>query len=70
MIRKIRGYPILTAFRGRPASDVDALARVVCQIGDLACRWQERISEIEINPLFVLPEGSGVVVGDALTVLR
>jgi len=70
IIQKIRGYRILTAFRSRPAADVEALARVMCQVGDLALIWQDRISELEINPLFVLPEGSGVVVGDALAVLR
>lgn len=70
MIRKIRGYRILTAFRGRPAADLEALAQALCQVGRLACAWRERIAELEINPLFVLPEGSGVVVGDALAVLR
>src|ERR1035437_7460792 len=70
IIQKIRGYRILTKFRGRPAADVEALARVMCQVGDLALVWQDRISELEINPLFVLSEGSGVVVGDALAVLR
>ena len=70
IIQKIRGYRILMAFRSRPAADVEALARVMCQVGDLALVWQDRISELEINPLFVLPEGSGVVVGDALAVLR
>ena len=39
-------------------------------------RWSTRLpvagtySPLEINPLFVLPEGSGVIVGDALAVLR
>ncbi|MBI4528690.1 MAG: acetate--CoA ligase family protein [Deltaproteobacteria bacterium] len=70
MIRKIRGYRILTAFRGRPAADVEALAQVICQVGQLACQWQEQIAELEINPLFVLPEGAGVIVGDALVALR
>jgi acetate---CoA ligase (ADP-forming) len=70
MIRKIRGYRILTAFRGRPAADLEAVAQVLCDVGQLACHWQERIAELEINPLFVLPEGSGVIVGDALAVLR
>ena len=70
MIRRIRGYRILTAFRGRPAADLEALAQVLCQVGQFACKWQERIAELEINPLFVLPAGSGVVVGDALAALR
>ncbi|MDP6087715.1 MAG: acetate--CoA ligase family protein [Nitrospinota bacterium] len=70
MIRSIRAYRILTAFRGHPAADLEALAQVLCRVGQLACRWQEQIVELEINPLFVLPEGSGVIVGDALTALR
>jgi acyl-CoA synthetase (NDP forming) len=70
MIARIRGYRILTAFRGRPAADLEAVATVLCSVGQLACQWQERIAELEINPLFVLPEGSGVIVGDALAALR
>ncbi len=70
MIRKIRGYRIFTGFRGRPAADLDALAQAICAMGQLAYRWQGEIAELEINPLFVLPAGSGVVVGDALVALR
>jgi acetate---CoA ligase (ADP-forming) len=70
MITRIRGYRILTEFRGRPPGDLDAVTQVLCEIGHLASQWQERIAELEINPLFVLPEGSGVIVGDALAVLR
>ena len=57
MIRRIRGYRILTAFRGRPAADLEAVAQVLCDVGQLAYQWQERIAELEINPLFVLPRG-------------
>jgi acetate---CoA ligase (ADP-forming) len=70
MITRIRGFRILTEFRGRPAADLEAVARVLCAVGQLAWQWQERIAELEINPLFVLPEGSGAIVGDALAVLR
>jgi acetyltransferase len=70
MIMRIRGYRILTKFRGLPAADVEAVAQVLCDLGQLACQERERIAELEINPLFVLPEGSGVIVGDALAVLR
>jgi hypothetical protein len=70
MIGRIRGYRLLTAFRGRPAADLEAVAQVLCQIGQLAYDWQEQLAELEINPLFVLPEGSGAIVGDALAALR
>ncbi len=69
-IQKIRGHRILTAFRGRPPADLEALAQVICQVGQLACQWQDQIAELEINPLFVLPHRSGVIVGDALVALR
>jgi acyl-CoA synthetase (NDP forming) len=70
MIMRIRGYRILTEFRGLPAADVEAVAQVLCDVGQLACQERYRIAELEINPLFVLPEGFGVMVGDALAVLR
>jgi acetyltransferase len=70
MIRSLRGYRILTAFRGRPAADIDSIAQLLCQVGQFAFAWRERIAELEINPLFVLPAGSGVVIGDALITLR
>jgi len=70
MIGKIRGYRLLTAFRGRPAADLEAVAKTLCQLGGIALQWREQIAEIEINPLFVLPEGSGVIVGDALAALK
>jgi acyl-CoA synthetase (NDP forming) len=70
MIQKIRGYRLLSAFRGRPAADLEALAQAICRVAQLAAECQEQIGELEINPLFVLPQGSGVVVGDALVALR
>jgi acetyltransferase len=70
LIRKIRGYNILTPFRGRAGADLEAVARTLSQVGEIACQWQDQIAELEINPLFVLPDGLGVVVGDALAGLR
>jgi acetyltransferase len=70
MITKIRGYRILTEFRGRRAADLEAVAQVLCEVSQLACQWEKRIAEVEINPLFVLPKGYGVIVGDALVALR
>ncbi len=70
LIKQIRGYRILTAFRGRLAADVDALAQALCRLGALADQFREVIAEVEINPLFVLAEGKGAIVGDALVVVK
>jgi acetyl coenzyme A synthetase (ADP forming)-like protein len=48
----------LQAGRGRPASDRAAVLEVVFRLGQLADDFAE-ISEIEINPLRVMPDGEG-----------
>lgn len=67
---RIRGHRLLTAFRGHPAADLEAVAHALCVIGQLASELRNQITELEVNPLFVLPRGSGVIVGDALAALR
>jgi acyl-CoA synthetase (NDP forming) len=66
MLRELRGYPLLQGARGRPAADVEAAARAIVAIGELALDFGERLLALEVNPLFVMPEGEGVLVGDAL----
>lgn len=70
MIKEIKGYPLLSGFRGRPAGDLDALAVSLVNVGDLVLDWAGRIQSLDINPLLVLPEGRGVVAVDALLELR
>ena len=56
----------LAGFRGRPAGDVAAVAAAVVALAGELLAPGSRIAEIEINPLFVLPAGQGVVAVDAL----
>ncbi|MGA8042983.1 MAG: acetate--CoA ligase family protein, partial [Terracidiphilus sp.] len=62
---KLRSSALLREFRGRPPLDVAAAAAVVHQLGQLI-RQTPEIAEIDINPLLVFPQGSGVVALDAL----
>ncbi|MGC9529409.1 MAG: acetate--CoA ligase family protein [Candidatus Bipolaricaulaceae bacterium] len=57
---------LLSGFRGRPSGDGAALVDVLVQVGELARQWADRIRSIDVNPLFVLPAGQGVVAVDAL----
>jgi len=66
MIRQIKGYPVLAGARGRPPCDVEALAQVLCRLSAMAIDLEGPLAELDINPLFVLPEGRGVKAGDAL----
>ena len=61
--------PILTGYRGQPALDVEALSVVIARLSTLAWMARDRVREIEVNPLIVLPVGEGVRALDALVCL-
>ena len=66
MVREIKAFAILDGARGRPKADIDALAETIVKLAALALDLQGEVAEIDINPLFVLPAGQGVVAADAL----
>jgi acyl-CoA synthetase (NDP forming) len=68
MLRETRAAALLAGWRGRPRGDVEALARAVVGVSRLVSDLRAEISEVEINPLAVLPEGRGVTALDALVV--
>ncbi len=70
MIEEIRGYGVLAGARGRKKADIEALAETIARVSLLAIDLEDRIAELDINPLLVLPEGQGVRVADALVILR
>jgi acyl-CoA synthetase (NDP forming) len=70
MVQRLRCYPLLSGFRGRPRADVDALADAIVSFSQMVLELGDRLLEAEINPLFVLPDGQGVVAADGLAVLR
>ncbi len=69
MIDEVKGARLLRGFRGSPPADVDALADVLVSISQMAVNLEGRLAELDINPLMVLPAGSGVVAADALAVV-
>jgi len=64
---RLKGAAVLRGVRGRPAVDVEALADVVLRVA-AAMMAQPEITEIDINPLTVLPSGQGAIALDALIV--
>lgn len=69
-LRELRTFPVLAGARGRAPSDLEALAECIARVSWLALDLRESISELDINPLRVLPRGRGVRVVDALVVVR
>jgi acyl-CoA synthetase (NDP forming) len=64
MIEGIKGFKLLRGFRGEPPSDVEAIAQSLTRLSQLVTDFPE-IEEMDINPLVVLPSGSGARVVDA-----
>lgn len=68
-LRELKGYRILTGFRGRPAGDIQALAEAMASLSRLAAELESDVREVDLNPVLVLPAGQGVVAVDALVAL-
>lgn len=70
MVGEVRGLAVIRGYRGLPRGDCEALAQAVAAMSQLALLEGRTVSEAEINPLIVRPEGEGVVAVDGLIVFR
>ncbi|MBR0858434.1 acetate--CoA ligase family protein [Bradyrhizobium liaoningense] len=70
MARDLVTWPLLDGFRGRPKCDVEALATAIVAFSHMVAQLGDRLTEAEINPVFVLPAGQGVKAADGLVVLN
>jgi acetyltransferase len=68
MIDEVRSAKLLRGLRGAPPADRAALVEAIVRIGRLAADHEE-IAELDVNPLLVLPEGTGAVAVDARVIL-
>ena len=67
MLKELRTAPLLNGYRGSPALDVEALCDLIVRISMLAGDFDE-ITEIDLNPVVLFPNGCGLRVVDALIV--
>jgi acyl-CoA synthetase (NDP forming) len=70
MLAELKAAPLLNGFRGAAKTDIPALSQLIAQISMLAAQFVSEISEIEINPVLVHPQGHGVTIVDALVVRK
>jgi acyl-CoA synthetase (NDP forming) len=66
MIRSLKGFRLLTGFRGSPPMDVGALAKIVSRISSFAYDYGDSVREIDVNPVILRADGATAV--DALIV--
>jgi acetyl coenzyme A synthetase (ADP forming)-like protein len=64
MIRGIRGYRLLTGYRGHAPADVGAVENILLSLSRMVEEIPE-IAELDFNPLVALPPGQGCRVLDA-----
>ena len=69
MVTEVRMLQTVSGLRGKPRGDLEALAQAVSALSQLAVKPELKITEAEVNPMLVLPQGQGVQAVDAL-VLR
>jgi acyl-CoA synthetase (NDP forming) len=70
MLAELKAAPLLNGFRGAAKTDIPALSQLIAQISMLAAQCVNEISEIEINPVLVHPQGHGATIVDALVVRK
>jgi len=65
-LQTLQMWPMVTGYRGRAHGDVEALLDAVQAILAFAAAHADRLLELDVNPLLVLPLGQGVLAVDAL----
>ena len=68
LIGRTRAAALLRGFRGQPPFDEEALAHAMVRLSQFADYHRDAISEIDLNPVMVLPVGQGVIALDAVIV--
>jgi acetyltransferase len=68
MLRELRGYKMLEGVRGAAARDIGLLCDMIVRLSWLGHDHRDAISELDINPVMLYPQGARVV--DALIVKR
>jgi succinyl-CoA synthetase beta subunit len=70
MIEELKTSVLLKGYRGKPRADLAALADAIVAFSTMAHALGDALIEAEINPLFVLPEGQGVIAADGVALLK
>ncbi len=62
----LRFAPLLDGYRGQPPADKAAIVEAALGLARFAEDYAGKVVEVDINPVFALPEGQGVLAGDAI----
>lgn len=66
LLKEIKASDLLLNPRDNIKYDIDALKKTIKIFSEKVIEYSDSFREIDINPLFLLPDGEGVIAGDAL----
>lgn len=70
MLLGLKSAKLLTGFRGEPPIDVAPAAMLIAALSRAAVAYRDRIAEMELNPVILHSDGSGLTIADALILLK
>jgi acyl-CoA synthetase (NDP forming) len=68
MLQSLKGWKLLTGYRGAPGVDLDRVVAIIVAVSELAADLGDRIGEIDVNP--VICGAESVIAVDALIIRR
>lgn len=69
MIIETKGYQILKGFRGQSSYDIESIVDYLLRLSQLVTDFPE-IKELDLNPIKVLEDNSGIVIMDAKAIIE
>ena len=66
MLAELQAAKVLEAYRGKPASDINALSEVISTFSEVVAVLEDDLIEADLNPVMVFNEGHGVKIADGL----
>jgi acyl-CoA synthetase (NDP forming) len=70
MLRSLRSARLLEGFRGAAPVDIAPVAKLIASLSQAAIAYRDSIAEMELNPVILHADGSGLTIADALITLK
>ena len=70
MLRSLKSARLLHGFRGAESIDIAPAATLIANLSRAALAYREQIAEMELNPVILHADGSGLTIADALIMLK
>ena len=70
MLRSLKSAKLLTGFRGAAPMDIAPAAELIANVSRAALAYRDRVAEMELNPVILHQDGSGLTIADALIMLK